>query len=106
MQSCTIRPLLLLFALFQCSLPPPSTQDSPLLSLLVQATSLPWHQLDLSSYQGILGYISSHYPPSLLLSTDSASQLLLKSVRSAAGLHPRATEIPHRVSKMHAGPAF
>lgn len=72
-------------------------QDSPLLSLLVQATSLPWHQLDLSSYQGVLDYVSTHYPPSLLLSCDSASQLLLKSVRSAAGLHPRATELPHRV---------
>lgn len=72
-------------------------QDSPLLSLLVQATSLPWYQLDLSSYQGVLDYVSTHYPPSLLLSSDSASQLLLKSVRSAAGLHPRATELPHRV---------
>uniref|UniRef100_A0A8C4I216 Ectopic P-granules autophagy protein 5 homolog (C. elegans) n=1 Tax=Dicentrarchus labrax TaxID=13489 RepID=A0A8C4I216_DICLA len=65
-----------------------SQQDSPLLSLLVQSTSLPWHQLDLSSYQGILGYVSTHYPPSLLLSADSAPQLLLKSLRSAAGLHP------------------
>lgn len=72
-------------------------QDSPLLSLLVQSTSLPWHQLDLSSYQGILGYVSTHYPPSLLLSADSAPQLLLKSLRSAAGLHPRPNEVPHRV---------
>uniref|UniRef100_A0A4W6GAP0 Ectopic P-granules autophagy protein 5 homolog (C. elegans) n=1 Tax=Lates calcarifer TaxID=8187 RepID=A0A4W6GAP0_LATCA len=72
-------------------------QDSPLFSLLVQSTSLPWHQLDLSSYQGILGYVSTHYPPSLLLSTDSAPQLLLKSLRSAAGLHPRPTEAPHQV---------
>lgn len=72
-------------------------QDSPLLSLLVQSTSLPWHQLDLSSYQSILGYVSTHYPPSLLLSADSAHQLLLKSLRSAAGLHPRPNEVPHRV---------
>uniref|UniRef100_A0A3P9IPL1 Ectopic P-granules autophagy protein 5 homolog (C. elegans) n=1 Tax=Oryzias latipes TaxID=8090 RepID=A0A3P9IPL1_ORYLA len=63
-----------------------SQQDSPLLSLLVQSTSLPWHQLDLSSYQSILGYVSTHYPSSLLLSVDSAPQLLLKSLRSAAGL--------------------
>uniref|UniRef100_A0A8D3AF88 Ectopic P-granules autophagy protein 5 homolog (C. elegans) n=1 Tax=Scophthalmus maximus TaxID=52904 RepID=A0A8D3AF88_SCOMX len=69
-----------------------SQQDSPLLSLLVQSTSLPWHQLDLSSYQGILGYVSTHYPPSLLLSADSATQLLLKSLRSAAGLHPLSSE--------------
>ncbi|TDH12695.1 hypothetical protein EPR50_G00049980 [Perca flavescens] len=72
-----------------------SQQDSPLLSLLVQSTSLPWHQLDLSSYQGILGYVGTHYPPSLLLSADSAPQLLLKSLRSAAGLHPRPNEVPH-----------
>uniref|UniRef100_A0A7N6F6H0 Ectopic P-granules autophagy protein 5 homolog n=1 Tax=Anabas testudineus TaxID=64144 RepID=A0A7N6F6H0_ANATE len=64
-----------------------SQQDSPLLSLLVQSTSLPWHQLDQTSYQDILGYVSTHYPPSLLLSADSAPQLLLKSLRSAAGLH-------------------
>uniref|UniRef100_A0A3B5MG69 Ectopic P-granules autophagy protein 5 homolog (C. elegans) n=1 Tax=Xiphophorus couchianus TaxID=32473 RepID=A0A3B5MG69_9TELE len=60
-------------------------QDSPLLSLLVQSTSLPWYQLDLSSYQGILGYVGTHYPPSLLLSGDSAPQLLLKLLRGAAG---------------------
>ncbi|XP_068594938.1 ectopic P granules protein 5 homolog [Brachionichthys hirsutus] len=72
-----------------------SQQNSPLLSLLVQSTSLPWHQLDLSSYQGILGYVSTHYPPSLLLTVDSAPQLLLKLLRSAAGLHPRPNEVPH-----------
>lgn len=80
----------LLFFLF-------NLQDSPLFSLLVQSTSLPWHQLDQSSYQGILGYVSTHYPPSLLLTADSAPQLLLKSLRSAAGLHPRPNEVPHRV---------
>lgn len=73
-------------------------QDSPLLSLLVQSASLPWHQLDLSSYQGILAYVSTHYPPSLLLTGDSAPQLLLKSLRSAAGLHPRPNEVPHKVT--------
>uniref|UniRef100_A0A3B5ANU0 Ectopic P-granules autophagy protein 5 homolog n=1 Tax=Stegastes partitus TaxID=144197 RepID=A0A3B5ANU0_9TELE len=73
-----------------------SQQESPLLSLLVQSTSLPWHQLDLSSYQSILGYVSTHYPSSLLLSADSAPQLLLKSLRSAAGLHPRPNEAPHQ----------
>uniref|UniRef100_A0A8C6PTP5 Ectopic P-granules autophagy protein 5 homolog (C. elegans) n=1 Tax=Nothobranchius furzeri TaxID=105023 RepID=A0A8C6PTP5_NOTFU len=77
-----------------------SLQDSPLLSLLVQSTSLPWHQLDLSSYQGILGYVSTHYPPSLLLNTDSASQLLLKLLRSAAGLHPHPSEAPHQVNSL------
>uniref|UniRef100_A0A672I8V7 Ectopic P-granules autophagy protein 5 homolog (C. elegans) n=1 Tax=Salarias fasciatus TaxID=181472 RepID=A0A672I8V7_SALFA len=72
-------------------------QESPLLSLLVQSTSLPWHQLDLSSYQSILGYVSTHYPPSLLLNSESAPQLLLKCLRSAAGLHPHPSEAPHQV---------
>ncbi|XP_057687965.1 ectopic P granules protein 5 homolog [Corythoichthys intestinalis] len=72
-----------------------SQQDSPLLSLLIQCTSLPWHQLDLSSYQGVMAYVSTHYTPSLLLSTDSATHLLLKSLRSAAGLHPRPFEAAH-----------
>lgn len=80
-----------------------SQQDSPLLSLLVQSTSLPWHQLDLSSYQGILGYVGTHYPASLLLSADSAPQLLLKSLRSAAGLHPRPNDTPHREETLKAG---
>lgn len=72
-------------------------QDSPLFSLLVQSTSLPCHQVDLSNYQGILGYVSTHYPASLLLSGDSASQLLLKLLRSAAGLHHSANEVPNTV---------
>ncbi|XP_061906831.1 ectopic P granules protein 5 homolog isoform X1 [Entelurus aequoreus] len=72
-----------------------SQKESPLLSLLVQCTSLPWHELDLSSYQGVLGYVSTHYAPSLLLSTDSASQLLLKSLRNAAGLHTGPNEAAH-----------
>ncbi|KAF7660149.1 hypothetical protein LDENG_00286760 [Lucifuga dentata] len=80
-----------------------SQQDSPLLSLLVQSTSLPWHQLDLSSYQGVLGYVSTHYPPSLMLSADSAPQLLLKSLRSAAGLHPSPHAAPHREETLKAG---
>ncbi|XP_040050539.2 ectopic P granules protein 5 homolog [Gasterosteus aculeatus] len=80
-----------------------STQDSPLLSLLVQSTSLPWHQLDLNSYQGILQYVGTHYPPSLLLSSDSALQLLLKSLRSAAGLGPLPQELPHREETQKAG---
>ncbi|XP_056130367.1 ectopic P granules protein 5 homolog [Lampris incognitus] len=80
-----------------------SQPDSPLLSLLVQSSSLPWHQLDLSSYQGILGYVGTHYPPSLLLSTDSAPQLMLKSLRSAAGLQPRLHGYPHREETLKAG---
>lgn len=80
-----------------------SKQDSPLLSLLVQSASLPWHRLDLSSYQGILGYVSTHYPPSLLLSSDSAPQLLLKLLRSAAGLHHSHGAEPHMEETLKAG---
>ncbi|XP_046871698.1 ectopic P granules protein 5 homolog [Hypomesus transpacificus] len=80
-----------------------SQPDSPLLNLLVQSASLPWHQVDLSSYQGILGYVGSHYPPSLLLSTDSASQLLLQSLRSAGGLQPRPHGTPQREETEKAG---
>uniref|UniRef100_A0A8C7EZF7 Ectopic P-granules autophagy protein 5 homolog (C. elegans) n=1 Tax=Oncorhynchus kisutch TaxID=8019 RepID=A0A8C7EZF7_ONCKI len=70
-----------------------SQPDSPLLSLLVQSVSLPWHQVDHSSYQGIMGYVGTHYPHALLLSTDSAAQTLLLSLRSAAGL--RQSISPH-----------
>lgn len=80
-----------------------SQQDSPLLSLLVQSTSLPWHRSDLSSYQGILGYVNTHYSPSLLLSPDSASQLLLKLLRSAAGLHHNHSAEPHMEETLKAG---
>lgn len=80
-----------------------SKQDSPLLSLLVQSTSLLWHRLDLSSYQGILGYVSTHYPPSLLLSSDSAPQLILKLLRSAAGLHHCHGAEPHMEETLKAG---
>lgn len=77
-------------------------QDSPLFSLLVQATSLPCYQVDLTSYQGILGYVSTHYPASLLLAGDSAPQLLLKVLRCAAGLQHSANEVPNTVRKRSA----
>ncbi|CAL8347833.1 unnamed protein product [Lota lota] len=77
--------------------------DSPLLSLLVQSSSLPWHEVDLPSYQGIMGYVGTHYPPSLLLSTDSAPQLLIQSLRSAAGLWPRPHGTTHREATVKAG---
>lgn len=78
---------------------PLNHQDSPLFSLLVQSTSLPCYQVDLSSYQGILGYVSTHYPASLLLAGDSAPQLLLKVLRCAAGLQHSANEVPNTVRK-------
>ena len=64
----------------------------------MQSSSLPWHEVDLPSYQGVMAYVGTHYPPSLLLSTDSAPQLLVQSLRSAAGLWPRPHGTTHRVS--------
>uniref|UniRef100_A0AAV2MR95 Ectopic P granules protein 5 homolog n=1 Tax=Knipowitschia caucasica TaxID=637954 RepID=A0AAV2MR95_KNICA len=78
-------------------------QDSPLLSLLVQSISLPWQKLDLSSYQGILGYVDTHYLPSFLLSPDSTPQLLLKLLRSVAGLHHGLSAKPHVEQTLKAG---
>ncbi|CAB1319873.1 unnamed protein product [Coregonus sp. 'balchen'] len=80
-----------------------SQPDSPLLSLLVQSASLPWHQVDHSSYQGIMGYVGTHYPHALLLSTDSAPQTLLQSLRSAAGLQPRPHGTPYQEETLKAG---
>ncbi|KAG7280915.1 hypothetical protein CRUP_009202, partial [Coryphaenoides rupestris] len=77
--------------------------DSPLLSLLVQSSCQPWHDVDLSSYQGVMGYVGTHYPPSLLLSTDSAPQLLIQLLRSAAGLWPRPQGTTHREDTVKAG---
>ncbi|XP_071259097.1 ectopic P granules protein 5 homolog [Salvelinus alpinus] len=80
-----------------------SQPDSPLLSLLVQSASLPWHQVDHSSYQGIMGYVGTHYPHALLLSADSAPQTLLLSLRSAAGLQPRPHGMPYWEETLKAG---
>ncbi|XP_061116249.1 ectopic P granules protein 5 homolog isoform X2 [Conger conger] len=73
-----------------------SKPDSPLLSLLGQSTSLPWHFVDSPSYQNIMGYVSTHYPPSLILCRDSASQLILKLLKMAAGFGPAPEGTPHR----------
>ncbi|XP_028980425.2 ectopic P granules protein 5 homolog isoform X2 [Esox lucius] len=80
-----------------------SQPDSPVLSLLGQSSSLPWHQVDHSSYQGIMGYVGTHYPPSLLLSKDFAPQTLLQSLCSAAGLQPRPQGTPHQDDTVKAG---
>ncbi|XP_030626189.1 ectopic P granules protein 5 homolog [Chanos chanos] len=68
--------------------------ESALLGLLGQSTSLPWHHVDSSSYQNVTGYVSTHYPPAVILNLDTSSQLLLKLLRTAAGLSPD-TDGPH-----------
>ncbi|XP_053304240.1 ectopic P granules protein 5 homolog [Spea bombifrons] len=59
---------------------------SPLLNLLGQASTLSWHLVDAVSYQNVMGYFSSHYPPSVILSAHLADELLLKLLKVSAGL--------------------
>ncbi|XP_064152807.1 ectopic P granules protein 5 homolog [Anguilla rostrata] len=70
--------------------------ESPLLSLLGQSTSLPWHFVDSSAYQNVMGYVSTHYPPALILNRDTSSQLILKLLKMAAGFGPTPEGTPHR----------
>ncbi|XP_062933124.1 ectopic P granules protein 5 homolog isoform X2 [Cynocephalus volans] len=60
--------------------------DSPLLSLLGQTSSLSWHLVDIVSYQSVLGYFSSHYPPSIILAKESSAELIVKLLKVSAGL--------------------
>ncbi|XP_013012624.1 ectopic P granules protein 5 homolog isoform X2 [Cavia porcellus] len=60
--------------------------DSPLLNLLGQTSSLSWHLVDIVSYQSVLGYFSSHYPPSIILAKESAAVSVVKLLKVAAGL--------------------
>ncbi|KAM4707195.1 ectopic P granules protein 5 homolog [Discoglossus pictus] len=59
---------------------------APLLTLLGQAGTLSWHLVDAVSYQNVMGYFSSHYPPAVILSTHLADELLLKLLKVSAGL--------------------
>ncbi|XP_007238025.3 ectopic P granules protein 5 homolog isoform X3 [Astyanax mexicanus] len=59
--------------------------ESSLLNLLGQATSLPWHLVDFSSYQNVTSYVNTHYPASLVLNRDTSSQLVIKLLKMAAG---------------------
>nr|XP_020841414.1 ectopic P granules protein 5 homolog isoform X1 [Phascolarctos cinereus] len=60
-------------------------EDSPLLSLLGQASSLSWHLVDTVSYQSVIGYFSSHYPPSIILAKASSAELIVKLLKASAG---------------------
>lgn len=73
-------------------------QDSPLLSLLGQTSSLSWHLVDLVSYQSVLGYFSSHYPPSVILANDCSAELIVKLLKVSAGLSVPADSQKHVVS--------
>uniref|UniRef100_A0A4W4HAL5 Ectopic P granules protein 5 homolog n=1 Tax=Electrophorus electricus TaxID=8005 RepID=A0A4W4HAL5_ELEEL len=70
--------------------------ESPLLNLLSQSASLPWHLVDVSSYQNVTGYVNTHYPASLVLSRDTSSQLVIKLLKIAAGFGSSFEGLHHK----------
>ncbi|XP_051954087.1 ectopic P granules protein 5 homolog [Xyrauchen texanus] len=64
---------------------PLNKPESPVLNLLGQSSSLPWHLVDFPSYENIMRYVSTHYPSSLVLSRDTSSQQVIILLRMAAG---------------------
>ncbi|OXB58335.1 hypothetical protein ASZ78_001030 [Callipepla squamata] len=60
-------------------------EESPLINLLGQTSSLPWQLVGISSYQSIISYCSSHYSPSVILAKDAASELIVKLLKISAG---------------------
>ncbi|XP_067888811.1 ectopic P granules protein 5 homolog [Heterodontus francisci] len=64
-----------------------SEPESPLLSLLGQSSALPWHFVDMVSYQKVMSYFSSHYSPSVVILKDPSAELILKLLKVAAGFN-------------------
>ncbi|KAM6230930.1 ectopic P granules protein 5 homolog isoform 1-T1 [Porphyrio hochstetteri] len=60
-------------------------EESPLINLLGQSSSLPWQLVGISSYQSIISYCNSHYPPSVILAKDAAAELIVKVLKISAG---------------------
>uniref|UniRef100_A0A669Q1T4 Ectopic P-granules autophagy protein 5 homolog n=1 Tax=Phasianus colchicus TaxID=9054 RepID=A0A669Q1T4_PHACC len=60
-------------------------EESPLINLLGQTSSLPWQLVGISSYQSIISYCNSHYPPSVILAKDAASEQIVKLLKISAG---------------------
>ncbi|XP_075581959.1 ectopic P granules protein 5 homolog isoform X1 [Pelecanus crispus] len=60
-------------------------EESPLINLLGQTSSLPWQLVGISSYQSIISYCNSHYPPSVILAKDPAAELIVKLLKISAG---------------------
>ncbi|NWS73830.1 EPG5 protein, partial [Crotophaga sulcirostris] len=60
-------------------------EESPLLNLLGQTSSLPWQLVGISSYQSVISYCNSHYPPSVILAEDTAAELTVKLLKISAG---------------------
>ncbi|XP_043934118.1 ectopic P granules protein 5 homolog [Protopterus annectens] len=62
-----------------------SKSESPLLNLLGQTRSLPWHLVDIVAYQNVISYFSSHYSPSVILAKQPSDELTLKLLMVSAG---------------------
>ncbi|NXV38771.1 EPG5 protein, partial [Rissa tridactyla] len=60
-------------------------EESPLINLLGQTSSLPWQLVGISSYQSIISYCNSHYPPSVILAKNTAAELIVKLLKISAG---------------------
>ncbi|XP_051514293.1 ectopic P granules protein 5 homolog [Myxocyprinus asiaticus] len=75
---------------------PLNKPESPVLNLLGQSSSLPWHLVDFPSYQNIMHYVSTHYPSSLVLSRDTSSQQVIKLLRMAAGFGLPTQPLHHK----------
>ncbi|XP_060677815.1 ectopic P granules protein 5 homolog [Hemiscyllium ocellatum] len=59
--------------------------ESSLHSLLGQSSAIPWHFVDIASYQNVISYFSTHYPPSTVILKDPSTELILKLLKIAAG---------------------
>ncbi|XP_063278049.1 ectopic P granules protein 5 homolog isoform X2 [Prinia subflava] len=60
-------------------------KESPLINLLGQTSSLPWQLVGISSYESIISYCNSHYPPSVILAKDAGAELIIKLLKISAG---------------------
>lgn len=73
-------------------------QESPLINLLGQTSSLPWQLVGISSYESIISYCNSHYPPSVILAKDAAAELIVKLLKISAGFGASSDSHIHLVS--------
>ncbi|XP_059406308.1 ectopic P granules protein 5 homolog [Carassius carassius] len=73
-----------------------SKPESSVPSLLDQSASLPWHLVDSPSYQNVTRYVSTHYPPSLVVSHDTSSQHVIKLLGMAAGFGTTTQMLHHK----------
>ncbi|NXU49867.1 EPG5 protein, partial [Turnix velox] len=70
-------------------------EESPLINLLGQTSSLPWQLVGISSYQSIISYCSTHYPSTVILAKDAAAELIMKLLKIAAGFGTSAEDNFH-----------